>query len=174
MRIVIITPWHSEKMGYSDNFLPVALGKLGHEVYLVSSNAQVYYNVQFYKQTYEPYLGPPITDCKEVKYQFYTLIRLPIKTNKFGLQIHDLKKCITSLKPDIVQTYEIDFNTAFQMALLSYKIPFKLYTANHLHKSVFKINNGFKSIKQFLSNNIRDKLIYYIINSRTKDRKSVV
>jgi len=60
MRIVVVADWFSEKMGYSENCLPKALASLGHEVHLVTTEAQVYYNQPTYRATYEPFIGPPI------------------------------------------------------------------------------------------------------------------
>ena len=57
MRIVVITDWYSEKMGYIENCLPKTLAELGHNVHVVSSTAQVYYNDPFYEKTYAHYLG---------------------------------------------------------------------------------------------------------------------
>ena len=57
MKIVILSSWFSERMGYIENCLPKALALLGHEVHVVSSTAQVYFNSPDYKEVYEPFLG---------------------------------------------------------------------------------------------------------------------
>ncbi len=60
MRIVLISDWFAEKMGYAENCLPKALAALGHEVHLVTSIGQVYFNSPSYSATYEEFLGPAV------------------------------------------------------------------------------------------------------------------
>jgi hypothetical protein len=48
MKIVFVTAWYSEGMGYLENCLPKAIAKLGHEVHIITSTAQVYYNHEYY------------------------------------------------------------------------------------------------------------------------------
>ena len=61
MKIAVITSWFSESMGYSENFFPKALAALGHDVHVISSTAQVYFNSPMYEKTYRKHLGPAIT-----------------------------------------------------------------------------------------------------------------
>ena len=60
MKIVFVSRWYSEKMGYIENCLPRALAELGHEVHVVTSTAQVYFNHRFYEKSYQNYLGDRI------------------------------------------------------------------------------------------------------------------
>ena len=52
MRITIVTPWFSEKMGYAENCLAKALATLWHEVHVVTSTAQVYFDAPYYRTVY--------------------------------------------------------------------------------------------------------------------------
>ena len=45
-------------MGYSENCLAEALGKLGHEVHLITSTANVYCDSPDYDKVYKDFLGP--------------------------------------------------------------------------------------------------------------------
>ena len=54
MKIVFLSVWFSEKMGYIENCLPKELVALGNEVHVVSTTAQVYYNDPDYLSVYEP------------------------------------------------------------------------------------------------------------------------
>jgi len=49
MRIVIVTECYSIGMGHTENSLPKALARLGHEVHLISSNLNIYGNLPTYK-----------------------------------------------------------------------------------------------------------------------------
>ena len=51
MKIVIVADWFSENMGYAENCLPKALAELGHDIHVVTSTAQVYFNTKFYKNS---------------------------------------------------------------------------------------------------------------------------
>ncbi|MCU0390384.1 MAG: hypothetical protein MUE81_04650, partial [Thermoflexibacter sp.] len=170
MKIIIITPWHSEVMGYSDNFLPKALAKLGHEVHLISSNAQVYYNLSFYKQVYEPFLGPPILECGTKQVEGYLLHRLPVMSNALGIYMKSLLPLVKEINPDIVQTYELDKNYTYELAVNRKKIGYRLFTANHLHASVFPNYDKRYSLIEYKAwiKHYRENLSYfYKINDNT-------
>ena len=58
MRIVLLSDWYAEQMGYAENALPKALAELGHEVHVLTSDAQPYFDSPDYAATYEPFIGP--------------------------------------------------------------------------------------------------------------------
>ncbi len=58
MKIVIVSSFYSEGMGYSENNLPKALASLGHEVHVITSNLNVYGTSSDYPKNYESFLGP--------------------------------------------------------------------------------------------------------------------
>ena len=62
MKIVFITEFFSEKMGYSENCLAKAMASLNHEVHVIASDLQVYGNKKNYKSTYEQFLGPKVQE----------------------------------------------------------------------------------------------------------------
>src|SRR5687768_1444482 len=104
MKIVLVSNWYSENMGYSENILPKALAHLGHEVHLITTTAQIYYNSKFYDQTYGVYLGPPIVEKGSKQIDGYFLHRLPFKAGR-EIQIQGLVEKIMEIKPQIVQTF---------------------------------------------------------------------
>ena len=139
MKIVIISDWYSEKMGYAENLLPKALSSLGHEVHLITTNTQVYFDSLSYKQTYEPFLGPGIVDCGVKEIDGYTIHRLPfVKWKKHRLiQIKGIYKKLLEIRPDIVQTLDSFCLSTMQAVLLSRSLGFKLFGESHTHASVF-------------------------------------
>lgn len=137
MRIVLLADWHSEKMGYSDNFLPKALASLGHEVHLVASNAQVYFNTWAYKETFEPFLGPGVVDCGVKPVDGYTLHRLPYGEWRGRVRIKGLVGKLRSLRPQIVQAGEFMSLVTYEAALAKPLLGYKLFVESHLHASVF-------------------------------------
>src|ERR1700694_3464254 len=116
MRIAIISDWFSEKMGYSENCLPGALSALGHEVHVITSNTQVYFNSETYQDTYEQFLGPPIVACGIKKLDGFTLHRLPLTDFRGEWRIQGLVQKLAGLRPHIVQTFEVQNWTTFEAA----------------------------------------------------------
>lgn len=139
MRIVFISDTFSENMGYAAMCLPKSLALLGHEVHVVTSNAQVYYNTAFYKEVYEHFLGPALTEYGVKKFDGYTIHRLPFKLVNGDMKIIGLFKKLVQLKPEIVQTFSITSETTFQVALYKPLLGYKLFTANHVVASVFPL-----------------------------------
>ena len=136
MRIVIISDWFSEKMGYAENCLPKALAALGHEVHLITSDVQPYFNSPEYKLAYEPFIGPPIVPCEVKRIDGYTLHRLPHTACANGFRIRNLLETLRVLRPHIVQTFDVLCRTTLEAALARPFLGYKLFVASHKHASV--------------------------------------
>ena len=61
MKIVQLVESHTEKMGYSDVCLPKALSSLGHDMYVVTTTGNSYFNTPEYNDVFKD-----ITDKKDV------------------------------------------------------------------------------------------------------------
>ena len=133
MKIIFVSSWYSEDMGYLENCLPKALAKLGHEVHLITSTAQVYYNQPYWRDAYGSYLGEPIVEEKTYTSNGVTIYRLPFKTIRKRIHIIGLTTLIKKLKPEVVHTFShADWDT-LRIVLTKCLIakPFKLFTSNH-------------------------------------------
>lgn len=137
MRIVIISEWFSEGMGYLENTLPKALARLGHEVHVIAGNIQVYFDQPFYGSVYESYLGPATTECGTKELDGYTLHRLPHSYIRPFVWIHGLSRETRNLRPDIVQTFDVMSFSTYRLAHLRAKMGFGLFTGFHGLASVF-------------------------------------
>jgi glycosyltransferase involved in cell wall biosynthesis len=141
MRIAVVADWFSEKMGYSENCLPKALASLGHEVHLVTSDAQIYFDTPTYKATYEPFIGPPLVPRGVKQHDGYTLHRLAIGRDhplwRSGRYIKSLIPNLRSIKPDIVQTLDVDCQSTRDIALARRLIGCRLFLEAHTHASVY-------------------------------------
>lgn len=168
MKIAVLSLWFSEKMGYAENFLPKFLSMEGHDVYLITSTAQIYYNAPFYKSTYEPYLGAAIQPEGTHEIDGFKVIRLPFVQHTFGIELIGLDTLLAEIQPDIVQTFEIDRTITYPAARLSRKFKFKLFTESHVHASVFTQKNTSKTIRQKLSQYRHYTKYYQYINKRTE------
>src|SRR4051812_18342665 len=108
MRLVFLSPWFSERMGYTENMFPKAMAKLGAEVHLVSSNAQINFHHPNYDTLYKSLLGPRSVDCGVKEIDGFTLHRLPLYETKNpyeGPGIEKLNDYLVSLRPDVIQTF---------------------------------------------------------------------
>ena len=148
MKIVVITNWFSEKMGYSENFFPKALASLGHDVHVVTSTAQIAYNSPIYNKIYLQHLGPAIVGPCVKKLDGFTLHRLDFtevhshRLSPFrlrGIRIPHLKEYLAKLHPDIVQVVSpIDEPSTYDTALYAHENTTKIFTESHLHASVLR------------------------------------
>jgi glycosyltransferase involved in cell wall biosynthesis len=142
MKIVVISDWFAEQTGYAENCLPKALAALGHEVHLVTSNVQPYYNSPTYRQTYERFLGPPVVDCCVKKIDGYTLHRLPHREWRGRLHLEGLFSTLRRLKPQVVQTFDIHTLSTYIAVLGRIAGGYELFLEAHTHASVFESRPG--------------------------------
>jgi len=152
MKIVIISSWFSENMGYAENFLPRAMAKLGNDVHIITSTAQVYYNSPNYEKTYKEHLGPSIVSEGIKIIDGFTLHRLPFTEVKksllnpfgfFGIRIIGLYEYLYKLKPDVIQVFNIDEFAAYEAAKFAKNNGVKFFTESHLHASVLLVNGKY-------------------------------
>lgn len=146
LKIVYVFNGFSEKMGYTSNCLPKAMAALGHEVHVIAPNVQVYYNAPFYKETYEEFLGPPITELETKELDGFTLHRLQHKNFKTEVDIEGLKEKIKELKPDVVHTFHLNSIITIKLAWYKLLYGYKFFTGNHVVLSVFPLHNQWDSI----------------------------
>jgi len=169
MRIVFLTNFFSEKMGYSDNFLPKAVAKLGHDVHIVTSNAQVYYGTKLYKDNFEPFLGPGLVECGASKLNGYQLHRLPVIKKKGEVLFKGLFEKLKSIKPDVVIISEhysrLSKIAAFYKIILNYKF----ISECHYHISVFPPARGditlAEKLKWFLYSNTIGRVFSFLCDA---------
>lgn len=147
MRIVIFTDWYSEKMGYAEYCLAKSLASLGHEVHIITSTAQVYYNEPFYKEVYEPFIGKRLVEPGSKQMGRFTLHRLPIRL--WWKRVHIFKGLFSKLneiKPEIVQSFEVISSSALQIAIYKIFLKYKLFTAIHTVGSVYPAFNNYNQM----------------------------
>src|SRR5215471_8022408 len=105
MKVVVVSDWISEAMGYSENVLPKALAKAGVEVHVVTSDLQPYF--PNYKDAYEDFIGPRIQPTGTKDIDGFTLHRLRHASQSHGVRICGFHRKLASLCPDIVQGLRI-------------------------------------------------------------------
>jgi glycosyltransferase involved in cell wall biosynthesis len=138
MKIVIVSAYYSEGMGYAENCLPKYLANLGHEVHVLSSTLNVYGIEPNYDKTYESFLGEANQKVGNYNIDGYTLHRLEYKKISTYIYIQGLYKNIKRISPDIVHVTEIGSINCFKLAAIKKVLGFKLFTETHQHLSVVK------------------------------------
>jgi glycosyltransferase involved in cell wall biosynthesis len=146
MKIVYVTRWFSHDMGYIENCLPVAVASLGHEVHIITSTAQVYYDSPFYKQSYSSYLGAPLVKAGTYNYKNLTVHRLPFHQVKDDVVLKGLPSTLRSIRPDVVHVFEHTAIDTCRIAFLKIFSSFSFYSANHSVLSVFPIATDWNKI----------------------------
>jgi glycosyltransferase involved in cell wall biosynthesis len=163
MKVVFISVWYSEGMGYSENMFPKAMAKLGPDVHVVTSTAQIYYHAPTYDKVYKPYLGPNIVDPVVKVIDGYTLHRLPYYETKniyHGPGMVGLYEYLEKLKPDVIQTFEIFPESSYIAAKYALEHDCAFFTECHTHASVLRKDNK-KTLREHLKsllNNVNPKL----------------
>jgi glycosyltransferase involved in cell wall biosynthesis len=159
MKIAFLSVWFSDKMGYIENCLPKAMAKLGHDVHIITSTAQVYFYVGNYKEVYEPYLGPKMLEPGTTIIDGVKVHRLPSFCIYNKVFFRGLKPALKEIDPDVVQTFDTSDLATVKAASYKKHLHFNLYTANHIVASVFPPLMA-KHRKNFLFN------IYYFLAGR--------
>jgi len=146
MKIVYVFNGYSENTGYISNCLPKAVVKLGYEVHVIAPNVQVYFNSPNYKKTYETFLGPPIVKVEKKHIDGFTLHRLPYKTYKTEPYMKGLYTKLKELSPDVVHCFQVDSVITYHLAFYKIILGYKLFTANHILKSVFPLHSNWNKL----------------------------
>jgi glycosyltransferase involved in cell wall biosynthesis len=154
MTIVFICNWYSENMGYIENCLPKSLAKMGHNVHVLTSQGQVYFNKPYYESSYAAFLGPAIQPTGTKLIDGVKVCRLPYYSIKRRIILKGLSKKIREIKPDIVHTFEHSDINNFALIFTKIFTPFKLFTANHTSALALEVsrkeNDGFGWKKRVL------------------------
>ena len=138
LRVVYVTGFYSEGMGYSENCLPKAMATLGVEVQVIASDLQVYGNLPSYDDMYAGFLGPPCQPCGQRAISGYVLHRLPHRLRFGYVDMVGIESLVRSLNPDIVHCFDCFSFPTLRMAFLRSVLGYKLFTECHQHLSIVK------------------------------------
>ena len=157
MKIAVVSDWYSAGVGYAENFLPSALGRLGHEVHLLTSDFQIYTNSPDYDRVYRPRFGEKKVAQGTRSEDGFELHRFEGRVAQFGfgIEIPQLGRALTELAPQIVYCFEIACPTTVKAARLRRRTGYKLFCESRLHTSVLKPSVGFvDKFKQALKDRV--------------------
>lgn len=138
MKIVVVSTFYSEGMGYTENCLPKFLAAQGHDVHVIASRYNIYGTSDDYNETYSTFLGPAIQDAGEFNIDGYTVHRMNSEIIFGYVFIARLLAKINELSPDIIHSTEIASLQTFLLSALKPFFRFKLFTETHQHLSIVK------------------------------------
>lgn len=138
MKIVIVSAFYSEGMGYAENCLPKFMASLGHEVHVITSTLNVYGNSPDYSSNYEAFLGAAEQPASTTRSEGYFVHRLPYRLVSSYVSIKGLVQKIRSLQPDVVHCTEIASLSSFAIAAAKPRMRFSFFAESHQHMSVVK------------------------------------
>src|SRR3989344_4150214 len=145
MKILIVIDYFEPQLGYSENFFSKEFIKLGHEVWVLTSN--YYFPFPNYKQTMQSALGDRILKPGVVWDKGIKIIRKKLIFEIFARAFfggHD--EIIKQFNPDIVIVNKSAGFSAVLIALLKKKYSFKLFCYDSLLPS--ELNRGNKWLKE--------------------------
>lgn len=138
MKVVLVTAFYSEGMGYTENCLPRALAALGHEVHVLASGLNVYGTSPGYQKTYSAFLGPADQGTRSFDVDGYRVHRLAHRLVSGYVAIKGLSRKVRELAPQIVHCTEIASLNAYELAIMKPLGGYKLFAESHQHLSVLR------------------------------------
>lgn len=131
MRIVHLVDWYIPNMGYQENFLPHEQKKLGHEVYIITSDRVPNFK-GLLNDSKTRIIGQGLTEDRGV-----IIIRLPCLEYHGKVIPRGLRRKLLEIDPDILQAHDIF--SPFSMLALFYKrrSGCKLFIDDHTNNDNF-------------------------------------
>jgi len=132
MRIAIVISYFQPKLGYSEFFQAKELQKMGHKVYVVTSN--YYFPFPDYENTVYNVLGNRKRRSGVFREKGITAYRLSLlyqSKNGAVTLLAGLGKTLLEIKPDAVYVAGVFSPLAAQVAYYKRKIKYKVFYGNH-------------------------------------------
>jgi glycosyltransferase involved in cell wall biosynthesis len=150
MKIVIISQFFFESMGYTENILPKYLSKLGHEVIVISSNSHASDKNQDYASNYGAFLGDSEQPIGQTQQDGFLLKRLEGYSVAGYVGLKNLRSEVNQLKPDIVQFIQVSGISNYSMLLTPFNFSYAVFTECHQHASIAKNFNSGEGIRGYI------------------------
>jgi glycosyltransferase involved in cell wall biosynthesis len=142
VKVVLLSEVFSKKMGYLGNLLPKYLARLGVEVHLVTMDLPPYHHIKDFKETYAKFSDPQELVPGAVEaYEGFTLHVLAHRNVLGYMRMGGLRKKLSSIRPDIVQTMAAIGWIPLDAAACKPFLGYELFTGCHMTASVFKLAN---------------------------------
>jgi glycosyltransferase involved in cell wall biosynthesis len=141
MKIVFVTSYYTEGMGYLFNCLPKKLAELGHEVYVISSQGQIYFNQAVFENYNKIHKRNTVSENFKI-IDGVKVYRVPHFEIMRTVYLRGLWRILHQIKPDVVHVFEIASPYILQLAIAKPFLRYKLFTSNHYVLSVFALHKN--------------------------------
>jgi glycosyltransferase involved in cell wall biosynthesis len=131
MKIVFVIRWHSNQMGYMNNCLAESFARQGHEVHVITSKYQSYFNIPNYDEVYGKFLGAPIQPLGTEIYKGIHVHRVSSIRIKNRIILTGILSKLREIKPDVIQTFDGHEPSTVVVSLAKPFFKYKLFTGVH-------------------------------------------
>jgi glycosyltransferase involved in cell wall biosynthesis len=131
MKIVFVIRWHSNQMGYMNNCLAESFARMGHEVHVITSKYQSYFNIPNYDEVYGKFLGAPIQPLGTEIYKGIHVHRVSSIRIKNRIILTGILSKLREIKPDVIQTFDGHEPSTVVVSLAKPFFKYKLFTGVH-------------------------------------------
>jgi glycosyltransferase involved in cell wall biosynthesis len=145
MKIVHVMNWYIPNMGYQENILPAEQKKLGHEVYIITSDRTP--NYSGYERNVGKIIGSRVIGVGVYQENGVTIYRLPTimdVQNGGQVVVKGLYKLLKKLKPDVVQAHGAFCPVTLQAVLYSKRLNYRVFVDDHSNVDNFYLNSLIK------------------------------
>jgi len=151
MRIIHLVDYFQPKLGYQETFLAREHAKLGHKVWVVTSDR--YYPFSNYMTAFYKLLGKRLVGSgtrieegvKTIRLKSFEIPATPL------IYLLDLKKTLKNIKPDVIYCHNMFSITSGRVAYLKSQIGYKLIYDTHAASFNTNLTNSLpKKIYHFL------------------------
>lgn len=142
MKIVFLIDYFQPKLGYQEFFLAREMQKLGHQIFVVTSN--YYFPFPDYQNTVFKVLGEREKGTGVFIEEGLTVHRLPLlfeTKNGAVTLLRNFKKTLFKIKPEIIFSDGVFTPLAFQAASCKKRIGYKLFYDSHTSNFNSKLDN---------------------------------
>jgi glycosyltransferase involved in cell wall biosynthesis len=145
MKIVHVMNWYIPGMGYQENFLPAEQKKLGHDVYIITSDRVPQY--KGYERNVGKTIGERVIGVGSYQESGVTVYRLATVfevVNGGQVIVRGLYKLLKELKPDVVQAHGVFCPLTLQVLLYSKRLKYRVFVDDHSNIDNFHLNSFVK------------------------------
>lgn len=118
-------------MGYMNNCLAESFARQGHEVHVITSKYQSYFNIPNYKEVYGKFLGDAIQPLGTEIYKGIHVHRVSSFRIKNRIILTGILSKLREIKPDVIQTFDGHEPSTVVVSLVKPFFKYKLFTGVH-------------------------------------------
>ena len=169
MKIVHVMDWYIPNMGYQENYLPFHQQKLGHEVYIITSNL---IPSKFKKKSYEKF---ELGSFQKNGVKIHRLKSIYLNKETGGFYLHKLGNILKRINPDVIHGHGFLNILTLQAIIYCKKNNVKLFVDCHVDNDNFHLDKFYKKVGFLLFKNfflpriIKETNVFLPVNPYAED-----